>query len=99
MVRKCAGTDTRPLASILFTALDKNRSITRYASFPRPTPVLADLRARGRVYGSLLLRFEARPPRPDSPYGRRFCEHFSPNCNECLSVFVGYHGAIWASTG
>ncbi|WP_189501851.1 MULTISPECIES: hypothetical protein [unclassified Mesorhizobium] len=88
------------MASILFTAFDRNRSITRYSRFRRRTPF--HLFARAAAARSLpKIRFVRKGKKPHAR-SRRGCPigvRFTLTRNEGLNIEMGYHGALWASTG
>ncbi|MET0575327.1 MAG: hypothetical protein ABWZ83_05650, partial [Mesorhizobium sp.] len=85
------------MASILFTAFDRNRSITRYSR--RRAPFHHFPHAEAPPIPDLFFAAASKAFAPGSRRGCRFGERFTRNWNEVLIEFMGYHGAVWASTG
>ncbi|WP_206625740.1 hypothetical protein, partial [Mesorhizobium sp. M7A.F.Ca.US.001.02.1.1] len=90
----------RPFASILLTVFDRNRSIKRYSRLRRRTPL--HLVARAAAARSLPRISLVRTGKNRQTRSRRGCPigvRFTLTRNEGFDVWMGYHGALWASTG
>src|SRR5689334_15536899 len=96
-VRKLAGTETRPFASILFVAFDRNRDMTRDFRFRDDDPIP---RSRYALEKTKILSASPcictvvyQPPGLVFTYGKA---GFTLPLN---SAYLGYHGQFWASMG
>ncbi|MER8981828.1 hypothetical protein [Mesorhizobium sp. M0870] len=79
---------------------DRNRSIKRYSRFRRRTPLhLVARAAAARSLPRISLVHTGKDRQTRSRRGCPIGVRFTLTRNEGFDVWMGYHGALWASTG